>query len=163
MLTTTDERGFLRSEEFKKYRKFAFRDDMLKFSVGVMLGNSFNKVIQGVSDHVIMPIASYAVSNAGSGWREFEFSPVNGLRMEIGKMTGIFVDFLVVSIILYLFYIKLVGRLVFTENEHRPPQKNCPECMGLIHAEAKRCPMCTGVLVVKKRRAGNKNKGTKGT
>ena len=162
MATKMDERSFLKSDEFKKYRKFAFRDDMLKFSVGVMLGNSFNKVIQGMSDYLVMPVATYMISSAGSGWREIKFTPVRGLDMEIGRLAGVFVDFTVVSIILYLIYIKLIGRLVL-EDRPKIQEKACPHCFSSIHPQATKCPMCTGGIVVKERRTRGKDKGTKGT
>lgn len=150
-----DERNFLNYDEFKKYRKFAFRDDMLKLSVGVMLGNSFNKVIQGISDYLIMPLASLTLSKTNGSWRNAKFTPVEGLDFEIGNLAGVFVDFFVVSIMLYVIYIKLIGRLV----QPNTPEKQCPHCFSKIHPEAKKCPMCTGVIIVKKRRVGSKDKG----
>jgi len=159
-----DERNFINSEEFKKYRKFAFKDDMIKLSAGVILANSFNKVVQGVSDYFIMPVTSYALSSTGSEWRSIELRPLSGLRLEVGKLAGVFVDFLAVSIILYIIYIKLIGRLVPGEGScSKVPEKQCPHCFGKIHAEAKKCPMCTGDIVVKKRRSRIENKGAKGS
>jgi large conductance mechanosensitive channel len=155
MIEIMDERSFVNSAEFKKYRKFAFRDDMMKLSAGVILANSFNKVVQGTSDYLIMPVASYAISKTGSEWRSVGFEPLDGLRFEVGRIAGVFVDFLAVSIILYLVYIKLIVGVIFKEEVQKVPEKQCPHCFSKIHAEAKKCPMCTGGIVVKKRRIGN--------
>lgn len=160
MIEKMDERNFINSEEFKKYKKFAFRDDMIKLSVGVILANSFNKVIQGISDYLIMPVVSYTVSRTGSEWRNIQFAPLNGLNLEIGRLAGVFVDFLVVSIILYVTYIK-VGEFILTDS--KTPEKQCPHCFSKIHAEAKKCPMCTGGIVVKKRRLGIQDKRAEGS
>lgn len=161
MFERMDERSFINSEEFTKYRKFAFRDDMMKLSVGVILGNSFNKVVQGLSEYMIMPVVSCMVSKTGEGWRNIVLEPFGGVRLELGKLIGVFVDFLVVSIILYVAYIK-IGGLIVNKEVPKTPEKQCPHCFSRIHAEAKKCPMCTGDIIVKKRRAGDKDKGTKG-
>lgn len=161
MFERMDERRFINSEEFKKYRKFAFRDDMMKLSVGMILANSFNKVVQGISDFLIMPLVSYAVSKTGDEWRNMNLEPARGLKLEIGRLAGVFMDFIMVSIILYLIYIKIGGLLFVKGEEARIPEKECPNCFSKIHAQAKRCPMCTGGVIVKKRGVGGKDKGTK--
>lgn len=166
MFGKVDERSFINSNEFKKYKDFAFKNDVMKLSVGVILGGSFNKVVQGISDFLIMPIVSFTISKTGKTWRDIEIIPLNGLKFEVGRLAGVFVDFLVVSLVLYLFYVKLVGRLVDTEpvgstEQTKLPQKQCPHCLSQVHAEAKKCHMCTGSLIVKKRRVGDKNKGAK--
>jgi large conductance mechanosensitive channel len=157
--SSSQERAFINSSDLEGYKKFAFKDDMLKLSVCFIIGNSFNKVVCGISDYLIMPITTYLVSSTGTHWREMTVTPLSGMSIELGRLAGVFVDFFMVSIILYMIYIKLLGRLVRRNSE--PVQKRCPNCMSMIHAEAKRCPMCTGRLIVEKRRAGSKDKGTK--
>lgn len=162
MFGRVDERNFINSEEFKRYRNFAFKNDVIKLSAGVILGGSFNKVVQGISDYLIMPIASFAISKTGNEWRNVGLEPLSGLRFELGRLAGVFVDFLVVSFILYLIYVKLMGTFEDSPKEPvKPPQKQCPHCLNQIHEEAKRCPMCTGSVIVKKRGTGIKDKGTK--
>jgi len=106
-----DERDFLNSKNIKEYRDFAFREDMMKFAVGVILGNSFNKVINGISDYLLMPIFKFLVSKTGDGWRNWAFIPFSGLEFEVGRMIGVLVDFLLISFILYLICQKGLGRL----------------------------------------------------
>jgi large conductance mechanosensitive channel len=166
MFGIVDERSFINSAEFKKYKDFAFKNDVLKLSVGVILGSSFNKVVQGISDCLIMPVVSFMISKTSGGWRDIEFVPINGLKFEVGKLSGVFVDFFVVSLVLYILYIKVVEKLSKKDSIKPPeqtkiPQKQCPHCLNQVHAEATKCYMCTGSLIVKKRRAGVKDKGTK--
>lgn len=147
-------------KEFKEYKDFAFRDDMFKLAVGVMLGNSFNKVIYGVSDYLIMPIFKFLVSKTGDEWRSWSVTPVAGLTFELGRLFGTVIDFILISILLYFIYIKLFKR-VLRKGETRQEMKQCPLCATTIRAEAKKCPACTGDLNVKPRRTRTKNKGTK--
>lgn len=150
-----DQRNLIGKKEIQEYKNFAFRDDMFKFTVGVILGNSFNKVVYGISDFLIMPIFIFLVSHTGDEWRKWEFAPFLGLKFELGRMIGTFIDFLMTSFFLYLFYVKFVGKIVKTEG---PKRKECIFCHENIKQEATRCPFCTGDLIVKTRRTRAKNK-----
>lgn len=145
-------------KEFKNYKNFALKDDMFKLAIGVILGNSFNKVVYGVSDYLIMPVFTFLISKTGQQWRQWEFSPFFGLTFELGHLLGTFIDFLLVSIILYLFYIKLIQKVII-KNE-QPILKECKFCLSKINSNAIKCPMCTGDLV-EKRRARRKNQRRK--
>lgn len=152
-------RSFIGQRDLEGYRRFAFKDDMIKLSVGFILGSAFNKVVCGISDYLVMPVMSYLISTTGEGWRDLKFVPVYGLEFEIGRLVGVFVDFLMVSTVLYLFYVKIGGLMRIVPKDQ--PKKTCPHCMSTVHAEAKKCPMCTGRLNVQERRTGSKNKRTK--
>jgi len=136
-----DERDFINSKNIKEYRDFAFREDMMKLTVGVILATSFNKVINGVSDYLLMPIFKFLVSKTGDGWRNWTLVPVNGLEFEVGRMIGVFVDFLLISFILYLICQKGLGRL--KRKEECLKSKKCEYCCKDIDLEAKKCPYCT--------------------
>ena len=151
-----EERGLIGKKEIQEYKNFAFREDMLKLAVGVVLGNSFNKVVYGISDYHVMPVLTFLVSQTGDEWRRWEFSPFLGLKFEFGRMIGTFVDFLLMSFFLYLFYVKFASRIIGAEG---PKRKQCPLCNESIRIEAVKCPFCTGDLIVKTRRAGRKNTG----
>lgn len=159
--SSAGERNFLNVSDLSEYKKFAFKDDMLRLSVCFILGNSFNKVVCGISDYLVMPLTTYLISSTGTGWRELVLTPVSGMNIEAGRLAGVFADFFMVSIILYLVYIKLGGFLRLGATTAPPTQKRCGHCMGMVHAEARRCPMCTGVLIVEKRRTRGKDKGAK--
>jgi large conductance mechanosensitive channel len=151
-----EERSLIGKKEIEEYKNFAFRDDMLKLAVGVVLGNSFNKVVYGISDYLVMPVLTFLVSQTGDEWRRWEFSPFLGLKFEFGRMIGTFVDFFLMSFFLYLFYVKFASRLLV--RPEGPKRKECPFCHENIRPEATRCPFCTGDLSVKTRRPRRKNK-----
>jgi large conductance mechanosensitive channel len=155
----TQIKSLIGEKEFRKYKDFAFREDMFKLAVGVILGNSLNKVVYGVSDYLVMPGFEFLISKAGSGWRTWKFSPVKGLDFEIGNMLGSIVDFILISIVLYVFYIKLVQPILKKENDTL--HKECKYCCGKINVNAVKCPLCTGDLNANTRRNRRKNKRTK--
>ena len=105
-----------------------------------------------------MPVFTFLWSKTGEGWRDWTLSPIKGLDFKIGNLFGVFVDFILISILLYLLYIKLVSRIVGRE---APNLKECPHCCGRINPAAKKCPFCTGDIIVETRGVGSKNTGTK--
>lgn len=158
-----DQRSFIGMKDLQSYRRFAFKDDMLKLSVGFMIGAAFNKVVQGISDYLVMPVVNFMVSATNGEWRELRLEPLPGLVFEVGMLAGVFVDFAMVSVVLYLLYVRLIGGLMRRDEDAGRVQKRCPYCFSLIHAEARKCPMCcTGGLIVDKRGPGKKDKGAKG-
>jgi large conductance mechanosensitive channel len=146
--------------EWREYKRFAFKDDMLKLSVGIMLGNAFNKVVQSVSDNLAMPALSFLTLNTGEAWRDWSWSPVGGLDIRLGRLAGDALDFLVVSAVLYLVYVKFVGKVF---GRWMPPAatKQCLLCMERIHPEAVKCKFCGGNPNGIKRRNRVKDKGSK--
>lgn len=153
-------KSLIGEKEFKEYKNFAFRDDMFKLAVGVMLGNAFNKVVHGFSDYLVMPIFIFLVSKTGDEWRKWRLTPIDGLTFELGNFVGTMVDFILISVILYLFYVKII-KGVFDKEKNNSAFKQCPLCFSSIRIETKKCPYCTGDLNGESRRNRKKNTRTK--
>lgn len=141
-----EERAFIGEKEIKKYKEFAFKEDMLKMSIAFILGASFNKVVTGISDLIIMPIINFVLIQTGETWRKWSIEPIHGLKLEIGQFLGILVDFILISIILYIIYMKIISKI--TSNSKTQQIKKCPLCMSEINILATKCPKCTGDLNV---------------
>ena len=144
----SQEKNFLNRKDIDSYRRFAFNDYMLKLSVGFMLGGAFNGVVRSISECLVMPVVNFLISSTDGGWRALSLEPMRGLKFEVGALLGAFVDFFLISLILYVLYVKFVGRVTGRDPLSEMPKKICPECASVINAAAKRCPMCTGVLNV---------------
>lgn len=139
-----EHKTFISEKEIKKYKEFAFKDDMLKLSIGFILGNSFNSVVSGISDYLIMPVIKFILSETGEEWRKWKFAPIQGLEFELGKLAGVFVDFLLVSIILYIIYVKIISNII---NKDKPEFiKECPNCFSKVDYRSKKCKYCTSKL-----------------
>lgn len=156
-------KSLIGEKEFRNYKNFALREDMFKLTVGIILGNSLNKVVYGFSDHLIMPLFKFFLSKTGEGWRTWKFSPIVGLDFEIGSLLATFVDFILISIVLYIFYYKFIKNLFGEEEKEKEKEtlKECKYCCGKINLKATKCPLCTGDLSEKPRRNRRKNKRTK--
>lgn len=139
-------RNFLDKKEINKYKEFAFKEDMLKMSIAFVLGASFNKVVTGISDLLIMPVVNFIIHQTGESWRRWNIEIIKGLKIEVGQFLGILVDFILISIVLYLIYGKIISS--FVSNKNTVEFKKCSLCYSQINSLAKKCPHCTGDLDV---------------
>jgi large conductance mechanosensitive channel len=136
-----DQKNFIGEKEIKNYKEFAFKDDMFKLAIGFILGNSFNSVVGGISDYLVMPVIKFIISETGEEWRKWKFIPFKGLEFELGRLAGVVVDFLLVSIVLYIIYVKIIGGII---NRNKPEfVKDCSFCYSKIDYRSKKCKFCT--------------------
>jgi len=140
------DKSFIGEKEIKKYKEFAFKEDMFKMSIAFIMGASFNKVVTGISDLLLMPLINFIIIQTGDGWRKWKVEPVNNLKIEIGQFLGVLVDFLLISIVLYIVYAKIIKKI--TNSNNCINLKNCPLCFSEINYLAKKCPKCTGDIGV---------------
>jgi large conductance mechanosensitive channel len=117
------------------FKKFAAKGNVIDLAVGVVIGQAFGKIVSALVADLFMPIVSFVLP--GGDWREFT---VAGLK--IGSVLGATLDFIVVSLVLFLVTVKLMGAL---RHEHKtaPTTKKCTECLEDIPIDAKRCRACT--------------------
>ncbi len=139
-------KNFISNEELVKYKKFALKEDMLKMSTAFILGGAFNSVVKGISDILIMPFINFIILHTGESWRTFKIEPIDGLTIELGEFLGVSVDFILISIILYIFYMKILKNIKLKEEVEIKcvETKTCKFCKSVIHYEAIKCPECTG-------------------
>ena len=95
-------------QEVEGFKKFAFRSNMIQMAVAFMLGAAFNKLVTSLSENIVMPLINFSIGKTGVPWRELTFVPVAGLTMEVGKFLAASIDFLVLSMVLYILYIKIM-------------------------------------------------------
>jgi len=99
-----EDKNFVGEKELKQYKDFAFKTDKIKMSVAFILGSSFNKVVTGVSELILMPIVNFVAYQAGGSWRKWHVEPLKGLNFEVGEFLGIMLEFFLISLILYIVY-----------------------------------------------------------
>ncbi|HWW61609.1 MAG TPA: MscL family protein, partial [Thermoanaerobaculia bacterium] len=72
---------------------------------------------------------------------KFELRPGNSILY--GHFIGTLIDFLIISLVLFLVVRRLVRPVPVAAPE---PTKQCPECLEMIPAAARRCRACTAVV-----------------
>lgn len=92
------------------------------------------------------PIMNYIVLQTGTGWKEYKLVVVDGLALEIGKLFGSCVDFIVMAIAVYLLYQKVVLPFLNKKPIECIEVRECPKCFSTINYKAQRCPYCTSEI-----------------
>lgn len=101
-------------KRFDEYKRFAFKDDMFRLAVAFIMGTAFTKVVNSISDNLLMPLLTFITSQTGSTWKTATWMPIAGLKFEIGKFTGSLVEFLLISSTLFVIT-KIIAAYLFKE------------------------------------------------
>jgi len=140
--------GIIGEERFESWKKFAFKGQMIQIAVAFMLGAAFKNVITALSQNIIMPIINYTVEFTGDDWREHTYQLTEGLIFETGKFAGSFVDFIIISVFLFIIFRR--SKAIFDPPK---PEKiscvntiECKYCKSMINYKCIRCPVCTSWL-----------------
>lgn len=96
-------------ERFEEYKKFAFKGRIVDTAIAFILGGAFGEMVNSLAENVMMPVLSFILSFTGQDWREAIWMPCGGLKIEIGKFGAATIDFLLISIVLFILW-KLVNR-----------------------------------------------------
>lgn len=90
-----------------EFKAFAFKGNVVDLAVGVMIGGAFGKIIDALVKSVIMPlIGALLPGDQGYlGWKLI----INGKAVPYGIFIGEVVNFLIVSLALFIFIVKFLG------------------------------------------------------
>lgn len=135
---------------FSEFRGFLTRTNALALAVGVMIGAAVGGVVSALSADVLMPIVSLFLP-AGD-WRQAKIvlktaTDAAGKTTETAILYGHFIaailDFLIISLVLFLVVRSLVKPVPAPA---AVPMKQCPECLEMIPAAARRCRACASAM-----------------
>ena len=111
----SQKKNFIKKEtikqEFDEYRKFAYRKNMFSVALAFVLATSIQKFSTSISECIFMPVINYIVSSTGDNWRNLIFIPVNGMEIELGKFIGSFIEFTIITILVYIIFSKIIKRI----------------------------------------------------
>lgn len=105
------QKNLIKPENIEEYKNFAFNKNMVGVAIGLVLATAFQKTVTGISDYLIMPIVNYFIGNVDGNWRNLVFHPLQGMNIEIGKLIGTIIDFVIITLVLFLLYKTIIKRL----------------------------------------------------
>ena len=146
----------------REFREFAVKGNVVDLAVGVIIGAAFGKIVTTLVEGIIMPPIGLLLGQIDFSSLFYVLDLSKGVPASLGdaKAKGIpviaygqfvndVIGFLVVAFAVFLM-VKQVNRIksAFEEptSPDAPTTKECPFCMSVISAKARRCPNCTSQL-----------------
>jgi len=137
----------------KEFREFAFKGNVVDLAIGVIIGAAFGKIVTAMVNDIIMPFVSLILPSGE--WRSAAITlserdpegPPGDVRLLVGDLASVVVDFLIVGFVLFL-VVRGISKLKKSEPPPAPNSKDCPECLEKVALAAKRCKYCTSQLAV---------------
>jgi large conductance mechanosensitive channel len=114
------------SSLFDEFKDFAFKGNVIDLAVGVIIAAAFGKIIDSLVRHIIMPLVSVLLPGKQGylGWKWV----IDGKEVPYGLFLGEVVNFLIVSLALFLFIVKFLGWVMRAKKEEAtvppPPTKD---------------------------------------
>lgn len=128
---------------WSEFKGFAFKGNMIDLAVAVVIGGAFSNVIKAVVSDVVTPIVGL-VNHQGS---TFPFQQWKIWVFPVGDLINELLNFFVVALVVFLTVVKLMQTIMHaTHHESAPGEpvtKQCPYCLSVIPAKARKCAQCT--------------------
>lgn len=130
-----------------EFRGFLTKTNAMALAIGVIIGAAVGNVVSGLASDILMPVIGLLLP-AGD-WRQAKIvlstvTDAAGKTSEsailYGHFIGTIVDFLIISLVVFL----IVKALV--KPAPAEPAKICPECLEKVPVAARRCRACTSAL-----------------
>jgi large conductance mechanosensitive channel len=140
---------------WKEFRDFAFKGNVVDLAIGVIIGGVFGKIVTASVNDLIMPLVSLILPSgewklAAITLRELPpDGPTGDVRLLVGDLASVVVDFLIVAFVLF-FAVRALHRLQHPlakqDAAPAPSTRECPMCLEHVPLKAKRCKFCTSDL-----------------
>jgi large conductance mechanosensitive channel len=104
------------AEEFKG---FAFKGNVIDLAIGVIIGAAFGKIIESLVKNIVMPLVSLCIPGEQS-YTKWSLV-IEGKEIPFGLFIGDVVNFLIVSVVLFLFMVKFLGWVMRAKTAADPP------------------------------------------
>src|SRR5262249_31105918 len=91
---------------FDEFKAFALKGNVVDLAIGVIIGAAFGNIVKSLVDDIIMPLVTLFLppDQEYTHW-------VIARRIRIGSFLGVVVNFVIVSLVLYVCIAKFVGWL----------------------------------------------------
>jgi large conductance mechanosensitive channel len=132
---------------FNEFKKFVLRGNVVDLAVAVIIGASFNNVVQALVSSIITPLIAAVGGNPDFSALAFD---INGSKFTYGLFINSVISFLILSAVVFFLVVTPINDLTELATRSKktddPTTKKCPECLSEIPSKATRCAFCTAKL-----------------
>lgn len=130
----------------KGFRDFILRGNVIDLAVAVVIGASFNAVVNALVKDIITPLVA-----AIGGKRDFSgiYFAINNSRFMVGDFLNALISFFIIAAVVYFAVVMPMNRIMARLKRGEKvdsSEKGCPECLSMVPIKAKRCKFCTAVI-----------------
>jgi large conductance mechanosensitive channel len=129
-----------------EFRQFLFRGNLLDLAVAVVIGTAFVALVKALVDDLITPVIAAVFGKPDFGGLHFT---VNGSVFLYGDFLNAVLTFVLIAAAVFFLIVKPANVLMArraSAQEQETPSRECPECLSIIPAAARRCAQCTSEL-----------------
>jgi len=120
-----------------EFRGFLTKTNALALALGVIIGAAVGNIVSALVADILMPLIGLALP--GGDWRNARIAIGPKSAILYGHFIGTIIDFIAISLVLFLIVKALIKPTPVPAAE---PMKQCPECLEMIPAAARRCRAC---------------------
>jgi large conductance mechanosensitive channel len=144
---------------FKEFKEFAIKGNVIDLAVGVIIGASFNTIVNSLVKDIIMPplglvlkrvdFSTLYIDLTRGGYKSLSEAQAAGApTLNYGLFFNNIITFLITALAVFLLvsWINRLRRRRAAGEEKDPQTKQCPFCFTDIPIQAVRCPHCTSSL-----------------
>jgi large conductance mechanosensitive channel len=124
------------------FRQFLFRGNIVDLAVAVVIGVAFTALVNALVADLITPIIAAIFGQPDFGSLDFT---INQSRFAYGDFLNAVFTFVSIAAAVFFFVVKPMAALTARRaaQPDTPPARECPECLSVIPAAARRCSHCT--------------------
>ena len=141
----------------KEFKEFAMKGNVVDLATGMIVGSAFTSIINSLVKDVITPFigkltggldfSQLFISLDGNTYETLAAAQEAGAAvLTYGNFITAVVNFLIVALVIFIVFKKLLAPKKKAEAPAAPTTKECAFCKSTIHIDATRCPHCTSEL-----------------
>jgi large conductance mechanosensitive channel len=96
-----------------EFKSFALKGNVIDLAVGVIIGAAFGRIVTSLVENVIMPFLG-AVLPVQENYKELGLN-LNGVFIPTGQFVGDVVNFFIIAVALFVFFVKFLGIIMHTK------------------------------------------------
>jgi large conductance mechanosensitive channel len=125
----------------EEFRQFLFRGNIVDLAVAVVIGVAFTALVNALVADLITPIIAAIFGQPDFGSLDFT---INESRFAYGDFLNAVFTFVSIAAAVFFFVVKPMAALTARRaaQPDAPPARECPECLSVIPAAARRCSHC---------------------